>query len=315
MAPPVNRRGKSPARDARAASPKASAASLSATTNPAHDAAPTASDDSSTKGSKDGLFTLNPYQERFWLFHLFINEKFQWHRIGGLMYLLMYVSAWHSYLTDYDKFSRSPLVWALPTLGVVQSVSATFYFRRILPRQSDPGYYSDRTALSHDFVAENIFFSSILCFQCLYYADRFYAPIRAFVAASGADGPLAAFASLPLLGQARTGISLLVEAFFVFLPYFARSFFPITRFRDSLKNDKGKTSANYLFYFTLTWVTKIFYIWWVGAAAAAWDRGPWCKPKRWAAPSDISSVSPVRPSPCPYLPLLLAGPSGSSASG
>jgi hypothetical protein len=53
----------------------------------------------------------------------------------------------------------------------------------------------------------------------------------------------------------------LFESFFVFLPYFARGYFPKTSFRAGLKTIGNKTAGNASFYFVVTWVTKIFYIW------------------------------------------------------
>jgi len=98
----------------------------------------------------------------------------------------------------------------------------------------DPGYYSDKGIMSYTFVKENLFFTSLLCFQCLYYNDKVF----------------------PILRQLYP-----IECLFVFLPYVFRFLTAKTRFRDSLDNYKNTKEENRQFYFYLTWLTKIFYIW------------------------------------------------------
>jgi len=117
----------------------------------------------------------SPYEDPIWPIHLFFNEKFSVHRILGLLYLVQYVAAWHLYVTDYAAFSSSSLLWTLPLNGLAQSLTATYYFS-FLPKKDDPGYYSDKSALSYDFVKENIFYASVLLWQWVYYADAFYGP-------------------------------------------------------------------------------------------------------------------------------------------
>ena len=117
-----------------------------------------------------------PYANPLWPIHLFFNKKFTAHRSLGLVYLVQYLEAWRMYLTDYEGFAKSPLIWALPLNGVVQALSATYYFS-FLPKKADPGYYSDRSALSYDFVKENIFFSSILLWQWVYYCPTWDGPL------------------------------------------------------------------------------------------------------------------------------------------
>lgn len=87
-------------------------------------------------------------------------------------------------------------------------------------------------------VAENMFFSSLLLWQCVYYDDRFY----------------------PALTRPWS-VGTVVEHFFVFLPYFARPLFPKTSFRDSLKDGTNKSSANRGFFLVATYITKAFYVW------------------------------------------------------
>lgn len=166
-------------------------------------------------------------------FHLFVHPKFAVHRVFGLLYLVQWFASLYLYFADYDYFINSHLIWSLPINGVVQSLSATYYFS-FLPNKPDPGYNSDKSALSYDFVKENIFFAVILAFQWLYYSDDF----------------------VGLIKKSITG-----EYIFVFFPYFFRGLVPKSSFRDSL-NDKGnKSEKNRTFFMTVTWITKIFYVW------------------------------------------------------
>lgn len=166
-------------------------------------------------------------------YNLFVHPKFAVHRVFGFVYLLQWFSALYLYFADYDYFIKSPLIWSLPLNGVIQSLTATYYFS-FLPKKVDPGYYSDRSALSYDFVKENIFFAVILMFQWLYYSDRFYPGIK----------------------KSITG-----EYIFVFFPYFFRGLVPKSSFRDALNDTRNKSAQNKTFYIIVTWVTKVFYMW------------------------------------------------------
>ena len=117
------------------------------------------------------------------VYNLFVNSKFSVHRIFGLLYLIQWFSALFLYWYNYNYFINSILIWSLPLNGIVQSLSATYYFS-FLPRKADPGYYSDKSALSYDFVKENIFFAVILGFQWLYYSNDFYPLIKRSVTGS-----------------------------------------------------------------------------------------------------------------------------------
>jgi len=123
----------------------------------------------------------------------------------------------------------------MPLNGVIQSVTATYYFA-FLPKKVDPGYYGDKGSLSFFFVAENIFFASILAFAFLYNSDMFYPMFRTFPGT-------------------------ILEHFFVFLPYLVRPLFPKTSFRDGIKNNRNKSDSNFYFYYIGTWITKIFFVW------------------------------------------------------
>lgn len=166
-------------------------------------------------------------------FGLFVNHKFSVHRAFGFIYLVQWTLALYCYFSDYEWFLGSSLVWSLPLNGVIQSLSATYYFS-FLPKKVDPGYYSDKSALSYDFVKENIFFAVILMFQWLYYSNDFYSLIK----------------------KSITG-----EYLFVFFPYFFRSLVPKSSFRDSLNDPRNKSAKNKTFYIVVTWVTKVFYVW------------------------------------------------------
>lgn len=199
----------------------------------------------------------SPYETHpwTWLFHLFVSAQFGVHRLLGLAYLAQYAWAWYLYATDYAAFMRSPLPWSLPLNGVLQSLTATYYFS-FLPRKADPGYYSDKSALSYDFVKENIFYSSILAWQWLYFDDRFFGATGSFAERLRSGGGAAAAA--PQLAAAL----LAVELAWTFLPYaLFRNLVPKTSFRDSLRTGGNKTKGNQLFFHYATLVTKFFYVW------------------------------------------------------
>jgi len=138
------------------------------------------------------------------------------------------------YNFHYDQFIHSGLTFIMPLVGVFQAANSWSYFAFLPKRQKDPGYNSDRSALSYNFVKENIFFAGLLLFQCCYYDANLFLIIKSFP---------------------------LVEYFFVFLPYTARWIFPQTSFRDSLSSTTNKSKENYTFYIITTWITKGFYIW------------------------------------------------------
>ena len=189
-------------------------------------------------------YAAHPYT---WPAHLFFSAKFSVHRVLGLAYLFAYAAAWWLYVTDYARFAASPLPWALPLMGVVQSLTAVYYFR-FLPKKVDPGYYSDKGTLNYAFITENIFYAMILMWQWVYMDARFFGPASAATAA----------ASPPLV----RGALALAEGVWTFLPYqLIRPFFPKTRFRDGLENDGNKTTDNAFFLYWGTVVTKAFYLW------------------------------------------------------
>ena len=128
----------------------------------------------------------------------------------------------------------------MPFIGMLQAINATMTFTFLPKKQIDGGYFSYRPGntqgtLSYAFIKENVFFAAILCFQWWYYNPTMYPIIKRFYP---------------------------IEYLFVFLPYVIRSvfpnLFPRTSFRDSMKNQTG---SDQVFYFYLTWFTKLFYLW------------------------------------------------------
>jgi len=157
------------------------------------------------------------------------------HRVTGLLYLIQYAVVIFLYLFNYPMFLRSPLIITLPLTGVFQTVVAIFTFTFLPKRNADSGYFSDKGTLTYPFVKENLFFAAILCFQWFYYNDNLYPFIKY---------------AYPL------------EYLFVFLPYNFRFLTAKTRIRDALSNIPNRsTEQNQTFYFYMTWLTKLFYIW------------------------------------------------------
>jgi len=152
----------------------------------------------------------------------------------GLTFLIQYVAVFCLYFYDYQMFLASPLIITLPLTGVCQTLTAIYTFTFLAKNPTDPGYFADKGTISYAFVKENLFFSLILAFQWLYYNDALYPFFKKYF---------------------------VVEYLFVFLPYVFRFLSSKTSFRDSLNSTKNKSEKNTTFFFYLTWVTKIFYIW------------------------------------------------------
>lgn len=171
------------------------------------------------------------------LFTLFFSPKFIVHRVMGLAYLVQFAAALYLYFKDYQFFYNSCLIWSLPLTGFLQSIVATMTFTFLPKKQDDPGYYSDKSVLSYNFIQENIYFSGLLMFQWLYMHDTYRGYIQEIM-------PVA------------------LESSFVFLPYFVyRPFFPKTSFTVARTREKNKSEKNRTFFIVVNWVTKVFYIW------------------------------------------------------
>jgi len=162
--------------------------------------------------------------------HLFGQRKFRIHRLTGMVYLIMFILACLGEFYPFILEAMPHLHIAMPITGCLQAVIATLTFNFLGKNAHVQGYFSDKRTLSYDFVFENVFFSGLLMFQAVY----FYQPWI--------------FRACPPL-----------EVIMVFFPYFTvRKFFPRTRLRDSLSNDKEKSAANRRFINIQTWTTKVF---------------------------------------------------------
>ncbi|UJR18909.1 hypothetical protein I4U23_022037, partial [Adineta vaga] len=168
-------------------------------------------------------------------FHVFFQRKFIVHRLMGLLYLIEYALSFYLYFKNYNSFKSSILIWSLPLTGLIQSIIAMYTFTFLSRTKVDGGYFSDRGTLSYPFIVENSYFALILLFQWLYYSNQFYSFFDS---------------------------SIIIDNIFVFLPYILRQLWPKTHFRDSLYNsDKTRTKENKKFFFIVTHITKLFYLW------------------------------------------------------
>jgi hypothetical protein len=168
------------------------------------------------------------------LYRLFFTRKFIVHRITGLFYLIQYATTAIMFFFYYETFKNSFLIWSMPLTGLIQSITAIYTFTFLPKKTIDPGYYGDKGILSYNFIIENSFFEMLLLFQWVYYNDVFFNFFKN---------------------------TFVFEAVLVFLPYVIRVMWPKTSFREGLKNDKNKSEEARTFYFVVTWITKMFYIW------------------------------------------------------
>ncbi len=174
------------------------------------------------------------------------------HRFLGLAFMVQWVIAvlcWTLLPVRY-YLHKTPIWLTMPVGAIAQGVSAAYYFRYTTPKKNDPGFMSmgDVGRLSWFFVCENIFFAILLAFQNLYYHPFFPMPTRGLSTGDSGDNGL------------EYGCAGVVEAAFVFLPYFWRPLFPKTALRDSHKHrEKNTDPANLDFYAKNTYVIKAFY--------------------------------------------------------
>ena len=135
----------------------------------------------------------------------------------------------------------TPLWFTMPAAAIGQGLSAAYYFRHTTPKKADPGFMSmgDVGRLSWFFVCENIFFAMLLTFQNVYYHPSFPMPS---LPSGGPAAAADASSSASGLEVLRRGSAYLLEAAFVFLPYFWRPLFPKTALRDSHKHRERHTS-------------------------------------------------------------------------
>ncbi|KXS21802.1 MFS general substrate transporter [Gonapodya prolifera JEL478] len=164
---------------------------------------------------------------------LFFTKKFGLHRIVGLAFLIQYIATLYLALSDFEgSYRNSWLRTTLPLTGVLQTLTAIFTFT-FLPRKDDGGYVNDVGSISYQFVCENLFFVMLVCFQMMYLQESYYSNIKKYL--------------WP------------VEYAFVFLPYYWRVLFPITRFRTARAGLKESRST-FKFYLIMNWITKNFYL-------------------------------------------------------
>lgn len=172
------------------------------------------------------------------------------HRFLGLAFIVQWIVAvlcWTLLPLQY-YLHKTPIWVTMPVGAIVQGFSAAYYFRYTTPKKADPGFMSmgDVGRLSWFFVCENIFFAMLLAFQNIYYHPSF--PVQ------GADADSSGLDAL------LRRSALVIEAAFVFLPYFWRPLFPKTALRDSHKSRQKNTNpANLDFYAKNTYVIKAFY--------------------------------------------------------
>lgn len=172
----------------------------------------------------------------FWsaFYELFLSStRYFTHRVVGFGYLAQYFASLYLMSTNYDLYVRTPLAWSLPLTGWLQAIIASFTFT-FLPRGNDAqGYYSDKRTITYSFLLENIYFSGLLLFQCLYvFTDVFDHVPRG------------------------------VEAILVFLPYTCiRVWFPKTSLGESRNMDNQYSDKNRTFLKVISLTSKIFYVW------------------------------------------------------
>lgn len=191
---------------------------------------------------------ISPYANPLWPIDLFFNHRFSIHRVFGLLYLIQYFYAWFLYLYNYEEF-HGIIVWSLPLNGLIQAITASYYFQFLPKKMKDPGYYSDKSPLSYAFVKENIFFAALLFWQFVYYSNNL--------------GPQNFYSAEAVEDKSETirSLYIILEHFFVFLPYFIRPMFPKTSFRDSIHSTTNKSEKNARFFWWATRITKVFYLW------------------------------------------------------
>mmetsp|Transcript_76955 Transcript_76955/g.135625 ORF Transcript_76955/g.135625 Transcript_76955/m.135625 type:complete len:393 (-) Transcript_76955:76-1254(-) len=167
---------------------------------------------------------------------LFGQSRFRVHRLVGLIFLVQYAMAVPAYLFSYQKYLQSPLVWSVPLTGVLQSLNAALTFS-FLPKTDVPGFAAtaDKSVLSYYTVVENSFYAAQLLFVSCYLRQDLRERISSLV---------------------------IVEPYFVFLPFFLRNvLWHSSRMGAALRDmDKGSTEGNRLKMIVSTYAIKGFYL-------------------------------------------------------
>lgn len=190
--------------------------------------------DTKITSAKTGWKSWTPFRQTIFLYKLFFSRQFIVHRVVGLSFLLQYIACFYLYLSNYERFKKSALIWTLPLTGLFQSINAVYTFTFLPKKQKDGGYFGDKSIMSYPFIIENSFFALILFFQWIYYDDTL----------------------VKLISQ-----TVLIEQVFVFFPYILRTRWPKTSFRDALDNKRNRTEKKNFFFMCAILVTKAFYIW------------------------------------------------------
>jgi len=163
---------------------------------------------------------------------IFFKRKFYVHRIFGLCFILQWFATVYNFVTDYENYASTIFVWSLPCNGILQSVTAAYYFRHLpsVKRLQSSGFFDDRFSIAYEVVVENIFYSSRYAFQALYLNYNWNN------------------SSIPLM---------LVEQAWVFFPYVIRKAFPRTSMRSNFKDVENKHAL----YWYGIWVVKFGILW------------------------------------------------------
>lgn len=165
---------------------------------------------------------------------LFIKyEKHGVHRLTGLAYLIMYFASVYLIMYDWDLYKRSQLCWIMPLTGWCQALIAAGSFKTLPLGNTAQGYYSDKRTITKAFMLENIYFSGILLFQCVYAFTNFF-----------------------------NNIPFVLELVMVFLPYtLIRRWFPKTSLGSSRDIDSQYSGKNKNFLKFIALLSKVFYVW------------------------------------------------------
>ena len=170
----------------------------------------------------------------FFGLNFFDNTKFRAHRLGGIIFLLTYITAILMYIYDYDNFVEYNVPMIPSFMGVFQAVSATLTFT-FLPKNQNSGYFGDKGVISYNFIKENIFYQIITFLGGWYYLYH---------------------------GKITNFWMEYIELIFVFFPYtILRPLFPTTRFSDTQKdNTRYRSEGNLSFYEYGTKFISYFYL-------------------------------------------------------
>ena len=167
--------------------------------------------------------------------NLWFGYTFRVHRIGGLFFLILYSSSWYYFLTDYNWFKNSFLVWSLLLMGNIQAISAIITIGPTLKVKDSGEYFSSKgQTVSLEFITENWYYQILTAFSSLYYYPYFFNLLH------------------------NNPIGKVIEVVFVFLPFvLIRTLFPKTTLRDATKNNSDiSTNDHRLFFLISNWAIK-----------------------------------------------------------